>query len=148
MANAYKMFDVDKKVEQDGILLNYGDFRFRIARAGGSNQRFRKLLQAKLKPYRHQLDNDTMDEQVSELLFRECYAEAVVLGWESKVVAADGTETWVPTLETPAGKLPYSVANCVQVLTDLPELFRDLQSMSSKAANFRRFEEEEDAKNL
>ena len=65
MTNPYKLFGSDKDVEQKGVLVNYGDFRLRIARAGGSNQRFRRLLQAKLKPFRHQIDNDTMDEQVS-----------------------------------------------------------------------------------
>lgn len=147
MASPYTMFAVDKQTEQEGILVNYGDFRFRIARAGGGNQRFRRLLQAKLKPYRHQLDNDTMDEKVSEAVFRECYAEAVVLGWESKVVDADGTERWEPWLETPEGRVPYSTDACVRVLTDLPELFRDLQTMAGKAAHFRKVEEEEDAKN-
>ena len=146
MANAYKAFGLNKGLEQDGILINYGDFRIKIARAGGGNQRFRRLLQAKLKPYRHQMDNDTLDEKVSEAIFLECYAEAVVLGWETKVTK-DGKETWEPTLETPTGKLPYSAENCVKVLTDLPELFRDLQAMAGKAANFRNVEDDADAKN-
>lgn len=148
MANPYQMFAVDKRTEQEGIFVNYGDFRLRIARAGGSNQRFRRLLQAKLKPYRHQLDNETMDDAVSELLFRECYAEAVVQGWETKVVAEDGTEKWEPWLETPDNpRLPFTVENCVKVLTDLPDMFRDLQAVAGKAAHFRRIEEDEDVKN-
>lgn len=145
--NPYTMFDVDKGAEQEGINVNYGDFRIRVARAGGGNHRFRRLLQAKLKPYRHQMDTDTMDEGVSEQLLREAYAEAVVLGWESKVTGEDGVDRWEPWLETPDGKLEYTPANCVKVLTDLPELFRDLQQVSSKVSLFRKAQEEEDAKN-
>jgi hypothetical protein len=128
--------------------VNYGDFRFRLARAGGSNHAFKKLLQAKLKPYRHQMDNETMDEKVSEAILREVYAHTVVLGWESKVSddpTPDGT--WEAWLETPNGKTPFSPEACVKVLTDLPELFRDIQSMANKAANYRKLEQEEDAKN-
>lgn len=147
MATAYQMFQSDKDAEREGVFINYGAFRIRVARAGGSNQRFRRLMQAKLKPYRHQLDNETMDEGVSEQLLREAYAEAVVLGWESKVTGDDGVERWEPWLDTPDGKLEYSVANCVKVLTDLPELFRDLQQVSSKVALYRKSEEEADAKN-
>lgn len=146
--NPYKIFDVDKSIEKEGILVNYGDFRFKLARAGGSNQEFRKLLQAKLKPYRHQMDNDTMDEKVSEVIVREVYARTVVLGWETKVSdepSPDGT--WEPWLETPTGKTPFSVDACIKVLTDLPELFKDIQSMAGKAAHYRKGEEDADAKN-
>jgi hypothetical protein len=146
MASAYKLFNVNQQAEQAGVLMNYGDFRLRIARAGGSNAKFRRLLTAKLKPYRHQLDNDTMDDNVSEQLLKEAYAEVVILGWESRVVK-DGVETWEPWLDTPHGKLKYSADNCIKVLNDLPELFRDIQSMASKVATFRADEEEEAVKN-
>lgn len=147
MSNVYTMFQTNKSTEQDGVLVTYGDTRFRVARAGGSNQRFRKLLQAKMKPYRHQLDNETMDERVSEQLMREAFAEAVVLGWETRVEADDGTERWEPWLDSPDGQLEFSPANCVKVLTDLPDLFRDLQKLANNVSLFRKAEEEEDAKN-
>jgi len=147
MTNVYTMFGTDKSTEQEGLLIQYTDVRFRIARAGGSNQRFRKLLQAKLKPYRHQLDNDTMDDRMSEQLMREAVAEAVLLGWETRVVAEDGTERWEPWLETPDGKLEYTPANGVRVFTDLPELFREIQKASNNVSLFRKAEEEADAKN-
>ena len=76
MTSAYKAFGSDKSLELDGILLNFGDFRFRVARAGGTNHAFRRMLQARLKPYRFQMDNDTMDDSVSESVMRQCYAEA------------------------------------------------------------------------
>ena len=147
MSNPYKMFATDKTTEQEGILINYGSFRFRVARSGGSNHKFRRLLQAKLKPYRHQLDNETMDDKVSEALMREAFAEAVVLGWETKV-GEEGSERWEPWLEGPDGShMEYSVENCVKVLTDLPDLFKDLQQVSGKVALFRKAEEEDDVKN-
>jgi hypothetical protein len=137
-----------KGIEKEGILVNYGDFRFKIARAGGSNQDFRRLLQAKLKPFRHQMDNDTMDEKASEAIVREVYARTIVLGWETKVSEDPSPEgTWEPWLETPDGKTKFSVEACIKVLTDLPELFKDIQSMASKAAHYRKAEEEADTGN-
>lgn len=148
MASLYKTFSLDENLEQSGILINYGDVRFRIARAGGSNNKFRRLLQGKLKPYRRQIDNDTMDDSVSERLLLEVYAESVILGWETKVVAEDGSEKWEPWVEGPGGEhLDFTRDNCIRVLADLPELFRDIRSMADKAANFRKEEEEEDLKN-
>ena len=40
----YKMFEVDNVQEQGGVLLNYGDVRFLIARAGGGNKDFAKVF--------------------------------------------------------------------------------------------------------
>lgn len=142
-SSVFAMFDVDKDIEKGGILLNYGDFRFRIARSGGSNQKYKKLLQARLKPYRHQIDNDTMDEAVSEQIIREVFAATVLLGWESK----NENGEWEPWLDIKGEKVPYSPEAGAELLTELPEFFREIQSMSGKAANFRKFEEEEDLKN-
>jgi hypothetical protein len=148
MTSLYQTFSTDENLEQSGILLSYGDIRIRIARAGGRNHRFRKLLQTRLKPYRRQMDTDTMAEETSEQILLGVYAETVILGWETRVVADDGTETWEPWIEGRDGeRLDFTRDNCIRVLGDLPELFRDIRSMADKATNFKQEEEEEDVKN-
>ena len=131
----YRMFKTDEQHEKNGIVLDYGQGgQIRIARAGGGNARYGKLLGDRMKPYRRQIENGTLDNQVAEKIMAEVYADAVVLGWEN-VTGADGQP------------LPFSREACVQLLLDLPELFRDIQEQATKVANFRAAELEEDAKN-
>ena len=82
----YKQFATDMNVERDGVVLSYGknsknkDINIRIARAGGANIRYTKLLEAAIKPYRRQLQNETMDNGVAEDITMRVYAQSVVLG--------------------------------------------------------------------
>jgi len=133
--NPYAMFKTNPAAEAEaGIVLDYGTFSIRIVRAGGANRKFGKLLGDRLKPYRRQIDNDTMDDAAAQKIMAETYADAVILGWEG-VTDEAGTP------------LDFSRANCVTLLTDLPELFRDIQEQAGRAANFRAAEREADAKN-
>lgn len=136
----YKQFKTDKNVEKEGIVLNYGknskgaDIEIRIARAGGANVQYAKLLEAKTKPYRRQIQNETLDNDVAEKITKEVYAKAVVLGW-SGVEDENGKE------------LEFSFENCMKLFDDLPDLWTDIQQQSTKAALFRADILEQDAKN-
>ena len=126
----YRQFKSDETLEKSGILLEYGfnkaglPITIRIARAGGANAAYTKRMEAKVKPYRRQIQTETIDTQVIEKLLRELYAETVVLGWEN-VEDADGNP------------LTFSTANAVKLFTDLPDLFRDIQEQSQRSALFR-----------
>lgn len=146
----YQMFATDKAVEKEGILINYGDVRFRIARAGGGNQKFQSVFKELSKPYRRQIDQDQLSDEVSEKIMAEVYARTVILGWDSKDgVEADGTDKWKPTIPSKDGseQLEFNVKNVMRVLIDLPELFTDIKVMAQKASNFRKEEVAEDAGN-
>lgn len=137
----FKQFQTDKSAETDGIDADYGiDERtgerilIRVARAGGANSKFAKLWDAKSKPYRRQIQTETLDNATAERLMHEVYAEAVVIGW-SGVCDRDGN------------KLDYNVENCVKLFKELPELFNDIRSLSTNISAFRAQELEEDGKN-
>lgn len=132
--NLYDMFKTDEKHESNGIELDYGDCQIRIARAGGSNKKYGDLLSKRLKPYRRQMDTGTMDNTVAEKILAEVYAETVIIGW-TNVKDREGNV------------MKFTKENCVKLLLDLPELFRDIQEQASKVANFREAEIEEDTKN-
>jgi hypothetical protein len=126
----YKQFKTDENVEQTGVWLEYGPnekglpIRIRVARAGGSNTRFTRLVEQKTKPYRRQLQNETLDPKVGDDLFAAIYAESVVLGWEN--------------VETEDGKpLPFTRENCLKLFKDLPDLFADIREQSTKSALYR-----------
>lgn len=136
----YTQFKTDKNLENEGVYLDYGmnsqdkPIRIRIARAGGANQAFARAYEQKTKPYRRQIQTDTLDPKVAERIILEVYAETVVLGWEG-VEDENGDE------------LPFNRDNCVKLFTDLPDLFADLQKTSQNIAVFRAEVREADAKN-
>lgn len=131
----YDLFGMDDDMEKKGIWIDYGDAgSFLIARAGGSNQKFANILQAKTRPYKFQIDNELIDQKVGQKLMYEAFAEAVVLGWEG-VCDRNGQP------------IPFTKENCVKLFEDLPDLFHDLREQATKLANFRQQSLEEAAKN-
>jgi hypothetical protein len=137
----YKQFRTDENLEKSGIKLTYGEVWFYVARAGGANKKFSRILEAKLKPHRRAVQTETMDEKTAEKLMREAYAEGVVLGWGS-VKHGEGRMTG-PDDEA----LDFTVENVVRVFTDLPDLFADLREQTGKVALFRATVDEADAGN-
>lgn len=146
----YQQFKTDESLEKTGILLEYGTTSdgkpivIRIARAGGSNRAYERRMEAEVKPYRRQIQNETIENAVVNRLLRKVYAETVVLGWENvelPVLDKDGQ----PTSEMKPA--PFTVENCVRLFEDLPDLFRDIQEQSQRAALFRAEVREADGKN-
>jgi len=135
MMNPYKMFGNDKTLEAEkGIALDYGDFQIRVARAGGSNSNFARMLRTKLKPYKRQVDLGTMDDAVAQKILAEVYAESVILGWSG-------------VTDTNGDVLEFNTENAVKLLLDLPDLFTDIQRQAENFTNFRQAELEDEVKN-
>ncbi len=132
----YKTYKTNGANETDGIVLDYGDSgKIRIARAGGSNRKYTEQVRLKLlKPYERQIANNTMDEEASTRIFAEIYASTIILGWEGV-----SDENGKP--------LAFTRDNVIKLLTDLPELFRDIQDAAQKFSNFREAELDEERKN-
>jgi len=136
----YSQFQTDGSLEKEGILLEYGTtddgkpIAIRIARAGGANRAYEKRMEAEVKPYRRQIQNETIENAVVQRMLRKVYAETIVLGWEN-VQDPDGND------------IPFTVENCIKLFEDLPDLFRDIQEQSQRVALFRAEVREADAKN-
>ena len=144
----YKMFETDTSAETEGTLLDFGDTKFVIARAGGANASFKRNFGKMIKPHKRQMENGTMSEEVASRLMAESFAETVILGWSSRSVDDNGKETWAKTIEGKDGAaLKFTKENCVQLFLDLPELFMEIQSLAGAASTFRAEEVEEEAKN-
>lgn len=133
--NIYDKFGTNKKAEQEGITLDYGDgLTIQIARAGGSNIRFEKAAQQKMRKFGLQAKHDLLEPEQMRSIFREVLAETVVLGWTG-VTDKEGNE------------LPFNKENCIKVFTDLPDLFDDVLEQSRKASLFKEVILEEEAGN-
>jgi len=133
MSNLYHLFGTDQDLEQQGFCLEYGSAQFVIARAGGSNNKYQRLLERKLRPYRSAINAGTMDEDLTKRLLAESYAEGIILAWDG-VTDTDGND------------LPFTKENVVKLLIDLPDLFTEIIQESQRISNFVRVAAEEDAK--
>jgi len=145
----YRMFKTDESLEKNGILIDYTYFRVTIARAGGGNKKFTRVMEAKAKPNKRAIQTETIEpEKILELL-REAYAESIILNWEVKVGEdEDKNPIYKQGIEGPDGKLmPFTKENVLKTLRVLPDLFTDLQEQATKSALFREEIREADAKN-
>ncbi|NJK89270.1 MAG: hypothetical protein HC923_07590 [Myxococcales bacterium] len=132
----FSTFSADPELERDGVVLDFGDFRFRVARAGGSNKRFQSAVRRILDPHKRAIDLEVLADEKSRELVAECFAEAVILGWESKFVE-DGKDIWKPIVIGKDGReIEFSKQNCKELLISLPDLFDTLRAEATKLANF------------
>lgn len=139
----YSQFATDKTLEKTGVWLDYGDFRILVARAGGSNTKYEKVLEAASRPHRRGLATGTISLKVLRGVLISVYAKAVVLDWNVKV---DGN--WVQGIHRPDESVgEFSEAAVVEAFTALPDLFSDVQSQAEQVSIFRPELLEEDAKN-
>lgn len=121
----YEKFGTDKKSEQEGIILDYGDgVTIKIARAGGSNVRFEKAVQQKMRKFGLQAKHDLLEPEQMRSVMREVFAETVVLDWTGFTDKEGET-------------LPLNRENIIKVFTDLPDLFDDVLEQSRKASLFK-----------
>jgi len=137
-----KQFKTDTNLETEGIFIDYGTDRIRIARAGGSNKKFARVLEQRTKPIRRALQVGAVDNDRSNQIMREVFAETVVLDWEVN----QGTEAepkWVQGIDPgDAGEngqklLPVNFVNIMKVFVNLPDLFHDLQQQAQAGMLFR-----------
>jgi hypothetical protein len=127
--------DADREAET-GIWVKFpGDRAFRILRAGGSNKAFLRAFRLAVRPYKRQLEKDTMDPAVSDRITRGLYAKYIVKDWKG-FKTKDGVE------------IPYSEQACVAFFEKYPEVFNDVVTLASEMATFQETVLEEAKTNL
>ena len=135
MTNVYEEYGTDTKAEREGVWIKFGDgLEIKLARAGGKNRKFAKVFEKKTRPHRRRLETMTAKEGLAEKLLIETFATTVVLDWKN-ITDKDGSP-W-----------PFSKANCIQLFTDLPDLFAEIREEAQRMDNFQNVQTEEDEKN-
>ncbi len=142
----YSQYTTNSNLEKTGILLEYGfnskglPICIRIARAGGSNAAYQKAMETKVKPYRRQIQTETIETEQLQKLIKEVFCATVVLGWENveaPVLDTEGKPTLGEDGNPVMEALPFSYKNALRLFTDLPDLFSDVQDSAQRAALFR-----------
>jgi len=138
-----KQFKTDKKLEAKGIEIEFPDALITVARAGGSNKKYKRALAKALKPFKSAVDTDSLDEDRMLPVIIKPFVDEVLLDWKTWV---DGA--WVSGIEgsTPGAIVEFTKENATKFLLECPELYYELQE---KAVGRKLFLEdmEEAAKN-
>ena len=133
MADVKKLFGIDSTKEQEGVVHEMGDgLKMRIARIG--NPKYQKRFQAISKPHRRAIRRGTLADEVAEKLLIQCLSETIVLGWEG--------------LEENGEEVPYSLENCIRILTAYPELRNYVNDIANELEGYQAEDDEEGAENL
>lgn len=136
----YDMWGTEAVLETGGVWIDYGrgGGRFLIARAGGANTKFAKVLEAKMRPHRRLLESKGktkgIDNETANKILTEAFVEACLLEWED-VTGMDGK------------LLEFNKPNAIKLFTDLPDLFSDLREQASSLSTFQQEDMEDDAGN-
>lgn len=122
--NLYQRFKTNNDLEgKKGVTLDYGEgVKITILRAGGSNRKYQQVLREKLMATGRKLSSMTDEESEKGMI--EVYADAVIIGWEG-VKDQDGND------------VPFTRENVVKIMSDLPELFADIQRAAGGFELFR-----------
>ena len=148
--SGYGAFLSNLEAEQTGVILDYGTFRVTIARAGGSNKSYERIMTALTKPHSRAIATETLSARISTAIMQEALAKAVILNWEILVGDDKTDEGWKQGLEDPStGEfLTFGWENVLKVLQhpELQNLYNDLRIQSGKEALFLQEAREDEGK--
>jgi len=136
----YQTYQTDPALEKNGVWLDYGlnskgkETRILVARAGGANEQYEKRIEVLYKPYRRQIQNETIGRAKLLQLNRQAAAEWVVKGWEEMEDEA-------------CNDLSFTLENVLAQFEKLPDLYDDVMALANKMGAYRKHLQEEDAKN-
>jgi len=124
MSNIYEQFGTNKQLESDGIDLEIAPgVRFTVKRMGSSNKKYQQLLAKLSRPYKRQMDNGTLDDEIARKMLRMAFIQTVLIGWDG--------------VTNKKGKmLDFNVENADSLFSDLPDLFDTLSEEAQRTANF------------
>ena len=136
----YKQFKTSKLAEIEGIEIKFPKNEdgsipiFLISRMSRTNQRYLKTMEAKTRPYRDEIDNKTISEELVDKLNLEIFCSAILLGWKN-IKDENGNE------------ISFTFDNSVKLMTELSDLYELLKEKSEKMENFLESKLQSEVKN-
>jgi len=146
----YDQFKTDTDTEKSGIYYTvYGEdgedlFRILIARAGGANKAFEKAQEQENKKYKRQIATDNLSLAKRTKLMIGIYSRTVILNWELWI-----DDKWIQGVDVDGDGevVPFTRENVIKILQENEELYTDVAAEANRLSNFRKAEQEEEAKN-
>lgn len=116
-------FQTNKSAEEEGIWVDVDGNGTKVKVARINNARYKKYFQKITKPYKRQIRNGTLAEELAEKLLVDALANTILLDWQG--FTKEGAD------------FPYSVDNARSFLQESAD-FRDFVSdAANEMENFR-----------
>jgi hypothetical protein len=142
-----KQFKTDKKLEAAGIWVEYGPNSdgtipsFLIARMGKSNKKFQKAAERATKPHKRAIQLGRFEDALAEKIYLDVFVSTILLDWKN-VPLSD-----IDKSAEENEKATFNAENAKALLTNLDELYDDLQEKAQQAGLFQEADLEVDAEN-
>lgn len=148
MSSMFEMFETDASAEQKGIVLDYGDFRVTVARAGGANKAYERCLERITKKYRRAIQTENLPNEKANELLMVAYSQEVVRDWEVNK-GTDAAPEWISGIPQRGSDelLTVTPENVLATFKALPDLFDAIKDDAQKGVLFRAALREEAAGN-
>lgn len=124
-------FKVDLNKEEDGVWVDIGpDCRLCVARI--NNPKYKEVFRRLTRPYRRQIDNGTLPDEIGDKIMADAIADGCIRGWEGVEMAGEA--------------IPYSPQSARDLMRN-PQLkdFRDLVTRIANDADLYRQSEIEES---
>lgn len=125
----YKNFKTSSVLEEEGIFVKLKANEdgtiptFKIARASRNNKRYVKTFEAKIRPFKDEIESGNLDPETDKRIMVDIFVSGVLLDWKNVQ-----DENNKPML--------FNRDNAIKLLTDLPELYEFLNNKASDMKNF------------
>jgi len=128
-----KMFKTVPSLEEKGVVIEYGEgVEITVARAGGANKKFARMLTRLTKPHRRAIQTETVPEGVEKKIVMETYANSIVKDWKGitkDIITGDDADAEI--------QLECTAENIIAVFEALPDLFEDVAKCSQNISLYR-----------
>ena len=138
------LYKTDPAANTGGVFVSYpknsdgSTPRFKLSRMSQAvNKKYAKEMETRTRPFRRELELNTLDTDVGDELMLDVFIASILLGWEHVQPNDDGEE------------LEFNSENAKKFLGDpeWAELLDDLKERAKDASNFRLAQMEVEAKN-
>lgn len=129
MSKLYNKFKTNANNEVEGVYLDLGFVRIRVARAGGSNVEYQIKSERFARVNKVSIESGALSGTLLERrLMASLYAETLVKSWETK----NNTGEWATGIESETGELlPVTLENVVNTFVALPDLLLAVLSVAN-----------------
>lgn len=139
-SSLFQQFRSDAKKESEGVPITFSPNHdqsvptFFCSRMAQTNQKYVKALERITRPYKRQIQLQTLPNEKSDKIRMQVFIEAILQKWEH-IQDENGNE------------ISYSADAAMKLFEQLPELFFELETQAGNAALYRLEEVEADTKN-
>lgn len=129
MVTPFEMFETKDEFEIDGVWQDFGDFKVLLARSGGKNTAYLKMLSDEVKKLGKATFEALAEEEMIDII-RLAFCKTVIKDHEVKIDGVWKKGVYVKN-EGKVEIVPFQVDNMILCLKQLPEYFKQLQEWAN-----------------